>query len=130
MRNFKQLYKVLLLVTVFGFVTSCSKDFLDTKPLSEFSEVDVWNDPALVETFINQMYRQLGIPFSIGMLSSYVDESQFTPDWGVTNFNNCLLTPDDIPGWQVSWFNAGHTGLLRWSQLYKSIRMAIFSLKR
>ena len=51
--------KIYIFITIFavvGFLSSCDKDFLETKPLTEFSEVDVWNDPALVETFINQIY--------------------------------------------------------------------------
>ncbi|NMB51376.1 MAG: hypothetical protein GX999_03510, partial [Bacteroidales bacterium] len=47
---------LIIIIAIVGFLSSCDKDFLETKPLTEFSEVDVWNDPALVETFINQIY--------------------------------------------------------------------------
>lgn len=119
MKNFKHIFKVLLLVGL--LLPACSKDFLDTKPLSEFSEVDVWKDPALTQTFINDIYRKLGIPFDIDMLACYVDEAEFTPDWGISDFNNCLLTPDQIPGWTTGWFGM-NTVLKTWNNLYKSIR--------
>lgn len=35
---------------------SCS-DILDKKPLTEISEDDLWNDPALVEGFVNSRYN-------------------------------------------------------------------------
>ena len=38
---------------------SCS-DILDKKPLTEISEDDLWNDPALVEGFVNSRYNQVG----------------------------------------------------------------------
>ena len=119
MKNFKHIFKVLLLVGL--LLPSCSKDFLNTKPLGEFSEVDVWKDPALTQTFINDIYRKLGIPFDIDMIACYVDEAEFTPDWGVSDFNNCLLTPDQIPGWTTGWFGQ-NTVLMTWNNLYKSIR--------
>lgn len=46
--------RTLLIVSVF-IVYSCDHDFLNTEPSTEFSELAVWNDPALVETFINQI---------------------------------------------------------------------------
>ncbi|MCD6201509.1 MAG: RagB/SusD family nutrient uptake outer membrane protein [Bacteroidales bacterium] len=119
MKKYKYISVMLLLVGL--LLSSCNKDFLNTKPLSEFSEVDVWKDPALVETFINDIYRKLGIPFDIDMIACYVDEAEFTPDWGVNNFNNCLLTPDQIPAWTTGWFGQ-NTVLKTWSNLYKSIR--------
>lgn len=111
------LYNIIILITI----TACNDDFLDKKPLDEFSELDVWNDIELVETFVNGTYRRLGIPFAINMLSSYVDETHFTPDWGTRDFNNCLLTPDWIPRWDDTWANV-NTELMTWEELYQSIR--------
>jgi len=53
MKKITYILGLLLLV-----VTSCNQDFLDNKPLDEYSEVDVWSDPALIETFVNNFYRE------------------------------------------------------------------------
>lgn len=113
-------FKYILLILFIGII-SCNDDILDKKPLGEFSEIDVWNDIELVETFVNGTYRRLGIPFAINMLSNYVDETHFTPDWGTRDFNNGLLTPDWIPRWDDTWANA-NTELMTWEELYQSIR--------
>jgi hypothetical protein len=40
-----------------GGMFSCTRDVLDKKPLTSFSDAAVWNDEALVNTFINNTYR-------------------------------------------------------------------------
>ncbi len=108
---------ILIFLFVAAFMASCSQDFLETKPLTEFSEVDVWNDPALVETFINQIYWRLDEPASPGRLkSNIVDEAHYRGNGASKNFNNCLLTVDQIPGWSTP------SRYRTWNDLYKSIR--------
>jgi len=116
MRSKIYLLKLALFVVI--LTTSCSKDFLDTKPSGEFSEVDVWNDPALVDNFINQIYWRLDEPTTRGRLkSNLVDEAHYRGNSASKNFNNGLLTPDGIPGWDMV------TKYYRtWNELYKSIR--------
>jgi len=93
----KKTFKILIYTSLFALLFSCNKDFLDKQPLSDYSENAVWNDPALVETFVNTMYRNaLGFPFAIERLSDYSDESFFTPDWDVLNFNKSLMTSDGL----------------------------------
>jgi hypothetical protein len=98
-------------------MNGCSKDFLETKPLGEFSDVDVWKDPALVETFVNQIYWRLDEPASNGRLkSNIVDEAHYRGNGASLNFNKGLLTVDQIPGWSTpSRYRA-------WNDIYKTIR--------
>jgi len=118
----KQILKIFIIVLIVGLTNSCQKDFLQLDPLSDYSDAAVWNDPALIETFVNNIYRNaLGFPFSIERLSDYVDESHFTPDWDVTNFNKCLMTSDGLMGWEVSWATP-HTLHYRWAPLYSNVR--------
>ncbi len=113
----RKIYILITIFTVVGFLSSCDKDFLETKPLTEFSEVDVWNDPALVETFINQIYWRLDEPFSNGRLkSNIVDEGHYRGNGASKNFNNCLLTVDQIPGWSTP------SRYRSWNDIYKTIR--------
>lgn len=100
-----------LLLTV-----SCKKDFLETQPATEFSENAVWNDPALVETFINQIYFRLDEPFTDGrMKANLVDEAHYRGNAASLNFNKSIITQDNLPGWSVSRYRS-------WDDVYKSIR--------
>ena len=123
----RKILSILFFIGILVFSFSCKKseDFLDKKPLSEYSETDVWKDPALIETFINNIYRNaLGFPFSIERLSDFSDESYFTPDWAILNFNKSLITPDVLQGWdaQYSWLIHQHTQHYQWAPLYKNVR--------
>ena len=112
--------KINILLTVLfsiALFVSCSEDFLETKPLTEFSEVDVWADPALVATFINQIYWRLDEPVTNGRLkSNIVDEAHYRGNGASKNFNNGLLTVDQIPGWSTP------SRYRTWDDIYKTIR--------
>ncbi|MBN1791391.1 MAG: RagB/SusD family nutrient uptake outer membrane protein [Bacteroidales bacterium] len=113
---------IFLSILVISYSCEKAEDFLDKKPLGEYSEVDVWSDLSLAETFVNGIYKNaLGWPFAIERLSDYVDESFFTPDWGVLNFNKSLMTQDDWQGWSWDWATP-HTLHLRWDPLYLNVR--------
>jgi hypothetical protein len=127
----KTLY-IGLFLSALVIIFACQKaeDFLDKEPLGEYSADAVWNDPGLAEQVVNAMYRSaLGLPFSIERLSDYSDESHFTPDWGVTSFNQSLMTQDDLQGWMWDW-STPHTNHYSWDTLYKNVRrMNIFFSK-
>jgi hypothetical protein len=122
----KQILKIFIIILIVGLTSSCNEDFLKLDPLSDYSDAAVWNDPALIETFVNNIYRNaLGWPFAIERLSDYVDESHFTPDWDVTNFNKSLMTSDGLMGWDVDWGGdqpTKHTRHYRWGPLYSNVR--------
>lgn len=99
-------------------VSSCNKDFLETKPLGEVSQLDVWNDPTLAETFVNGIYNRLEKPLIKYSRSIFVDESQRRSNKSLQDFNNCLLTPDQIPG----WIGGNTDPNTSWNPLYASIR--------
>jgi len=126
----KKIFNLIMFVSFITILSSCknTEDFLDKKPLGDYAEDAVWGDPALVETFVNSMYRNaLGFPFAIERLSDYSDESHFTPDWDVTNFNKSLMTSDGLQGWSVDWGNGdptAHTLHFRWDPLYANVRRA------
>jgi hypothetical protein len=115
---------IWIFISIIAFSYSCqnAEDFLDKKPLGDYSEVDVWSDLSLAETFVNGIYKNgMGWPFAIERLSDYSDESHFTPDWGVTNFNKSLMTQDDWQGWTWDWATP-QTLHLRWDPLYLNVR--------
>jgi hypothetical protein len=126
----KKTFKILMIVSMVAVLISCQKkdDFLNKQPLGEYSDDAVWGDPNLIETFVNSMYRNaLGWPFSIERLSDYADETFFTPDWDVTNFNKSLMTSDGLYGWSVDWGSgspAQHENHFRWNAMYSNVRRA------
>ena len=50
------LYSMLLMFSL-ALISSCTKDVLTQNSLSSFSEDQVWNDGALIETYTNNIYR-------------------------------------------------------------------------
>src|SRR5690606_5937128 len=88
-------YHNRLLIWVVVLMTACTSDILNTNPLDEFSEKDVWKDPALVELIINRIYNEFDFVFTEGMKCGLVDESDQT--FAGLNFNFIELSPDYLP---------------------------------
>ena len=110
----KAKYFVLAILVAIGFC-SCS-DFLETTPLTEFSETSVFGDPVLVETFINHIYFRLYEPLTDGRNSSnLVDEGHYRGNAGSLQFNRGQITQDVIPASPFRRYRG-------WADLYKTIR--------
>ena len=115
MRNIK--YIIGLLAILCFIAPSCSKDFLETKPLTEISEVDLWGDISLARLYINHIYSGVPQPFGTGRLTSnLVDEADYRGNTGSTNFNNGVITQDANPSWTSIYSG------LTWSSFYSNIR--------
>jgi len=114
----------LLLVSA----SACKKDFLDKQPLDQFAEEAVWSDPALIQTFVNNIY--FGVPhgFSNMMLASLSDESMYNADFGSSNVTKCLVTPSDYSVWDF-WSGRRYNGMI-WNNVYKYIRATNLFLER
>lgn len=118
-----KIIKICMILTLMSAI-SCKKDFLETQPSTEFSETLVWSDPALAETFLNQIYFRLDEPLTDGrMKANLVDEAHYRGNAASRNFNNGVITQDDIPGW-------GNARYRSWSDLYKSIRYCNIFFKK
>ncbi len=118
--------RIILLAFAVLTVQSCNQDFLETVPYTEFSETAVWGDPALAETFINDIYFRLDEPLSDGRAkANIVDEAHYRGNGGSRDFNNCLMTQDNLLVWpaSVSRFRS-------WDNLYKNIRYCNIFLER
>ena len=122
----RKLLYILSAIALIGIATSCKKDFLNTSPLGAYSDDAVWKDPNLASTFVNNIYENaLGWPFAIERLSDYVDETSFTPDWGVLDFNKGVVTQDNITGWETDWGTwdpTKHTRHYLWNNLFSNVR--------
>jgi len=84
---------------------SACTDMLDKKPLTEISEEDLWNDPALVEGYVNSRYNQVGHGWTEGMQSSCVDETDLV--WGARGCEPIIfgyMSPTDLGRMNGGWW--------------------------
>ncbi len=102
--------------------SSCKKDFLNTKPLTEVSSAAVWQDGALSTAFVNEIYNGLGNGgFDEQMNASLTDETEFThPGRGINTINEGTLGPTN-----TGWTN----GTYEWGAMYGRIRACNLALK-
>ncbi|MBC9796153.1 RagB/SusD family nutrient uptake outer membrane protein [Sinomicrobium weinanense] len=110
-----------VLVAVFA-TASCSDDFVDTKPLNEVPNAEVWADAALSEAFVLEIYNGFGQGgFDEEMLASASDEALFTHSGrGYKEFNGANSNPAD-QGWI--------SGNYEWGNMYRRIRATNVALK-
>lgn len=96
--------------------TSCNKEFLNTTSEGEFTDDAVWSDPALAETFINNLYFRLYEPLTDGRgTANIVDEGHYRGNAASFQFNNGELSQDQLPAWSYQRF-------LPWNEIWKSVR--------
>lgn len=114
MKNIKNTTRTLLItLTLLAFTAACNKDFLERKPVTEYTEEDVWNDPNLVQAYVNDLYTKMRHGFNEVMLSSMTDESRFIHNYGTTTSVTDAQSPEDLGALNLF-------GL--WQDHYKAIR--------
>lgn len=113
----KNILKYCLGIAMVLYTTSCNQDFLTVKPEDRFPEEAVWQDPALVEAFVNEMYRGLNHGLRELMLGSLTDESQFIHNYGSTQIVQSTISPGDLGS-----FTRGDFDEFNWTQLFIRIR--------
>src|SRR5678815_3866623 len=97
------------------FMVSCSQDFLDLNPLDQIGAETTWQDGALSEAFVTNLYNGLGTGgFDEEMLASLSDEAVFTHTGrGINIVNEGSASPSN-QGWS--------RGIFEWNAMYRSIR--------
>lgn len=120
----KRIYYILVVAALAGGVTSCKKDFLNQEPKNSFPGEAVWQDPALVQTFVNNIY--LGIPHSFSniMMSSLVDETMYNADFESSSVTKSLLTPSYLGIFDPNFWTANRQREVNWATVYKFVRSA------
>ena len=108
-------------LSVLLFVSSCSDSFLNVNPLDKYSDAAVWTDPALVASFVNNIYLGQYYGFHTLMLSSLCDESMEVWGWETHPILKSEISPSYVGALGPSfWIIAYHN--LSWDSLYKNIR--------
>jgi hypothetical protein len=121
----KNTIKYILGIAMALYSTSCNTDFLNVEPEDRFGEEVVWQDPALVEAFVNEMYRGLNHGIRELMLGSLTDESHFIHNYSSAQVVQANLTPGDLGS-----FTRGDFDEFNWNQLYIRIRQINLFLSR
>lgn len=112
--------RLIIIITFIIPFTSCNDDFLEVAPLDRYSDAAVWEDPALITAFVNNIYLGQHYGFQLEMLASLSDIS-FTKRAEVQPLVTSDISPSYISilapdHWLDSFRN------LTWNNLYKNIR--------
>jgi len=101
---------------------SCKKQ-LDVLPVDQFPGENVWNDAALIQTYVNNIYS--GVPHGFGciMMASMADESMYNADFGASNVTKSLINPSDFSIFDANFW-ASNMKQLNWTTAYKYVRAA------
>src|SRR5690606_31942541 len=105
-------FSAWFMVLTLGFV-SCDENFLEITPKDSFTETAVFEDPALLEAFVNYAYRMAGHGFQekggLLPLATMVDESHSKGN--VATLGPILagnIRPDNMHALDV-WTDAGES---------------------
>src|SRR4051794_15404384 len=116
--------KTLLFLLVFSgvvLINSCKKD-LNLTPVDQYSDASVWSDPALAQTFVNNIYGGVPHGFSNVMMSSISDEAVYNANGGDWDVVKSLITPSNLNLFSHDWWTSQATRLRSWGLTYKYIR--------
>lgn len=97
--------------------TGCDNNPLDVSPTSQIDENNIWEDPALIEAFLNNIYRGMDHGANQAQLGAISDEASSIPDLGTGVVVQSTVTPG----------NMGHlldsrSNQFKWDELYSKIR--------
>jgi len=105
----KKLIYILIVIT--GF--SCNK--IDLNPLDKLSDVNVWNDPSLIQLYVNGNYNSLLHGFQMDILPAAADETYNIHNWGnLRLIQTGEITADNVSGLgsTINYFNFAY-GFIR-----------------
>lgn len=117
----------LFLVILIGFY-SCNTDFLNTMPKDEFSELDIFSDPVMIETYVNGIYTSMSHPFAGAngiTKSEFVDEAH-DMWYNYFEFNNCLFNADDLQGWWFDEWSGNYGRIRRCNVFFEKLNESVF----
>ena len=117
--KFAFIYIILFVFTI-TLISSCTKGILDKKSLSSLSDDQVWNDGALIETYINNIYRIMpnGHTRIYTGFMGLCDEGTSRANGGNAIINAGHLSPSSLTGYEGYW----SCSLDYWTDYYAVIK--------
>ncbi|MFB9841669.1 RagB/SusD family nutrient uptake outer membrane protein [Mucilaginibacter ginsenosidivorans] len=102
-----------------ALLTSCKKDFLNTKPLNQASASVTWSDPALSEAFVTELYN--------GLHDAELNQESMDciTDNALYNFGKQDIMEANISPSHLGWVNNTY----EWGEMYARIRAANLALE-
>jgi starch-binding outer membrane protein, SusD/RagB family len=117
MKNIKfKLLTVLALVLLFS---SCDQDILNLSPTDQLSDDSVWEDPALIDLYLSDVYRQLHHGLDEVKLAALTDDMHFIHGYGTIDILQGNWSPSNLGA-----LGRGDLRQYRWGHLYSAIRQA------
>lgn len=120
----KEFFKILILLVIGFAAASCNDDFLETTPLSEVAESNVWSSQKLAEAAVLDLYQGTwaGTLTREETTDAFTDQAVFThPGRGVDGYTEGKMNPSGAY-MDMQWFS--------WNQLYPFIRSANIAIQR
>ena len=116
------LKNIVIIICVALLISSCKRNFLNTKQLNAISSDVAWTDAGLAQAFVTDIYNGLqNGGFYEQQLASISDEAVFVhPGRGINIINEGTLSPSNL-GWQ--------DGTYEWNTMYNRIRPCNLSLE-
>jgi hypothetical protein len=112
----RMLLAVMIAVLVFN---SCGQDALNLSPTDQISDDNVWEDPALMDLYLGDVYRQMHHGQDELKLSSLTDDTFFTHGYGSIEIVQGNWNPSNLGS-----LGRGDLRHFRWDHLYYAIRQA------
>ena len=111
---------IIYSITIISLFTACKDDFLEVTPVDRYSDATVWKDPALITSFVNNIYLGQHYGFQTEMLAALCDvamskrlETKAIVNSNINSSYLSVLAPDY---WVDSYRN------MTWNNLYRNIR--------
>lgn len=122
--------KVILILIAYLLSGSCKNDILDITPTDRLSETAVWNDPALVQLFINAQYNALQSGFDNNPNNVTYDIQYFCDDsysqfdrGGYQAIAKGTLTSSSVGGLSAyfNYWNTGYSAIRNFNIFFQKI---------
>lgn len=114
---------LIVLAAIFAF-SACDTDLLNVSPTSQLTDDTVWNDVALIDLYLADIYRRMHHGLDEVMLESLTDNSHFIHGYGVPDILQGNAGPSDVGA-----FSRGDLQHFRWNHLYSAIRQTNIMLE-
>jgi len=120
----KDLLIIIPILALGLFIGSCNDDFLETTPLSEVAESNVWSSQKLAEAAVLDLYQGTwaGTMTREETTDAFTDQAVFThPGRGVDGYTEGKMNPSGN-FMDMQWFS--------WNEIYPFIRSANIAIQR
>ncbi|MEX0779372.1 MAG: RagB/SusD family nutrient uptake outer membrane protein [Balneolales bacterium] len=117
-------YKTIALLFSILVFNACDTSVLNVSPQDQMSDDSVWEDEALSQLFLNDMYIGMRHGLYEIQLSSLTDDSQFIHGYGTNEVVEGIVTPSNLGSWTHWNFEQ-----YNWSNVYSRIRQVNIMLE-